>query len=96
MHSELLDLESGIYYPVDLLENEIVVTPNKANTFESISITRTVSEVSIETDLKVCITPNNPVPANSKLTITYPDDQAIISGQQTYRGFGSTNLMVFN
>ena len=72
IQSELLDLASGNYYLVDQLQGEILVTANKANTFQHVSITRSEDEVSIETDLQICITPTNPVPSNSKLTIVYP------------------------
>lgn len=55
---------------------------------EAVTVQRAVAEVSIETDLRICVTPSNPVPANSLLTISYPSDQAIIQGQQVYQANG--------
>ena len=55
-------------------EDKISVASNKANSFELVTIERSKDEVSIETDLLLCIKPRNPVPANSQLTIVYPED----------------------
>ena len=66
---------------VDKLEGDLLVSANKANTFENVSITRSNTVVSTLTDLLICITPRNPVPPSAKLTIVYPEDQAILSGQ---------------
>ena len=96
-----MDENSGTYYLVETLQStEIIVTANKPHTFSQITITRSEEEVSTSTDLTVCITPSNPVPSNSKLTIVYPIDQTVVtSGQQTYtsnaNGFQILQVVAF-
>ena len=91
--TELLDSETGVYYKVDepQAQDLINVTSNTPNAFEVVTVVRSVAEVSIETDLRICMTTRNPVPAGSHLTIVYPSDQAIVSGTQIYRATSTSN-----
>ena len=75
LQTTLYDDAQGKYFLVDVLnEDNITVTANAPNSFHAITITRSEEEVSSLTDLQFCITPSNPVPASSKLTIAYPED----------------------
>ena len=55
---------SGSYYTVDIPspEDQMRVVSNKPNTFELITVERSAEEVSIDTDIKFCLTPRNPIP----------------------------------
>ena len=72
MRTELLDPVSNSYYFVDTNNQDVTVAANKPNQFERVTVTRSEEEVSSFTDLSICITTSNLVPANSKLTINYP------------------------
>ena len=44
------------------------------------TVTRSETEISKETTLSVCLTPTNPIPEKSVLTIEFPTDQVLVSG----------------
>jgi len=74
IHTGLRDAATGVNYFVDRHTKLVTVTANKPNRFSSITITRSEVVVSSVTDLKVCIVPSNDVPANSRLSIVFPED----------------------
>lgn len=77
VYSELLDLASGTYFMVDQLDQsvEVTVQANAPFSFNSVSVTRSETEVSTETDLRICLSPSNNVESDSRLTISMPVDQ---------------------
>ena len=63
--TELKNGVSGAYYLVDKLVDKVTVIANTPNKFDQVKITRSEEEVSSLTNLEVCITSSNPVPAKS-------------------------------
>ena len=79
IYSYLLDQETDQYFLVDQDLDSVTVQANTPNTFQQVTVTRSETEISKETSLTVCMTPTNPIPEMSVLTIEFPADQVLVS-----------------
>lgn len=71
------------YYLVETDLSSLTVTPNTAAQLKFASVARSEAKISYDTQLYICFTASQPVPAFSTVTIGFPEDQVVFTGDLT-------------